>query len=139
RAIGQVLFLLLNGSIGATNAVRLPDNPRDRLVLDEAIGDVVGAFADALSPPSKERRRRRSHFSLYSGYALTEARRRLGNLLSIDQAGVYLSLGSEVHVIQRLATELVRRGGDSVSRAPHALEAMEQAYVHARPTLAAFY
>ncbi len=141
QAIGQVLLLLVNGSVGRQNAMRVPETPQDARTLDEQQSAVVEAFADTLSPPSLAgRRRSRDMYSLRSGYSLTEARRRLGAALVIDnkRREIFLESGSEDAVIVRLADEIRRRDPKELERLPAALDALVVAYEKARPTLAAY-
>jgi hypothetical protein len=141
QAIGQVLLLLVNGSIAREHAMRVPERTNDARVLDEAQSSVVEAFAEALSPsPSMGRRRSRHMYALRSGYSLTEARRRLGAALVIDPKthDIFIEGGAEDAVRDRVAEEIIRRNGRELERLPDALDALIAAYERARPTLAAY-
>ncbi len=141
QAIGQVLLLLVNGSIGGERAMRVPGGANDARVLEEAQSVVVEAFAEALSPsPPTGRRRSRDMYALRSGYSLTEARRRLGTKLVIDPKtrSIFIEEGTDDSVVDRIAEEIVRRDQRELQRLPAALDALIAAYERARPTLAAY-
>ena len=136
QAIGQVLLLLVNGSTSRERAIRRPDSDEDLRDLDDALSTVVEAFADTLSPP-KTRPRNRSHYSIIGGYSLSEARRRLGSSLVIDQNEVYLTQDLNL-VVERIATELARRSDINETLLASAFDAALVAYESVRPTLASF-
>lgn len=133
QAIGLVLLLAINGNFGSTRGLQRPATERDLKAVDEAVASIVGAFADVLVPPT--RRRAPGAYSLYSGYAISEARRRLGSDLHHDP--VALEEGSRDRVIHRLADELARRGtsGETVDKA---LSELVSRYELWRPRLAAY-
>lgn len=112
-SIASLLLLLVNGSISSDTAFRLlPDTElQDRL--DEAIGRVVAAFCDALNARLRDPR----HFRLYSGYAMTEARRRLPRALGPERNSAYIEEDKRGEVISLIVAEL---------RRPHRSPAAEQ-------------
>ncbi|WP_156697973.1 hypothetical protein [Nocardioides sp. Leaf285] len=133
QAIGQILLLILNGNFGPEHALRRPSNPRDQAVVDDAVAQMVSEFAESLSP--SKRGRTAGAYSLYSGYAMTEARRRLGSDLAENP--VYLAVGSRQRVTDRLVADL-RRRKVSAGLARQALEALIERYEVLRPSLAQY-
>lgn len=136
QALGVILFLLINNSVGEERALKVQTTPREMRLLDLAEGEIVAAFADALAPSSRGRQRSQDMYSLKSGYALTEARRRLGGDLVIDAGKVYLANGSEARVIRRVAEEISRRDAGESARLNDAVNAMVKTYNEHRPVLA---
>lgn len=133
QAIGQVLLLLLNGNIGADRGLRRPKSPSDQRAVDEAVAAMVSDFAERISP--SKRGRAAGAYSLYSGYAMTEARRRLGSDLTLNP--IAIAAGSRDRVIDRLITDLVRRG-TSREDALDGLAALIAEYERRRPELALY-
>jgi hypothetical protein len=103
-SIGSLLLLLVNGSRSPDTALRRLADPIEQNRLDESIGRIVAAFCDTLEAGRRDAR----HSSLYSGYAMTEARRRLPGGLGPERDAFYILPGSEEHVIKLIATELRR-------------------------------
>lgn len=145
-AIAIPLLLALNGSVGAGRAMRQPKDPRDQQALDEALITPVRRFAKAISDRSSEFSDR--HLALYNGYALSEARRRLGDDLRLDRVdtssaqhhprkALYIAEGRESDVLDFLGRELRSRGLDQESVA-RAYDELQDAYLQVRPTLSAF-
>src|SRR5690349_16201414 len=81
-AVAIVLLLLVNRSLSPDTAIKRVRDPQLQAKVDDVIADVIGAFADSLAGPST--RRNPEQFSLWSGYPLTEARRRLPGQLVVD-------------------------------------------------------
>ncbi|WP_375431003.1 hypothetical protein [uncultured Friedmanniella sp.] len=133
QAIGQILLLILNGNFGPERALRRPVDTLDREVLDDAVAQVVSAFAECIAP--SKRGRASGAYSLYSGYAVSEARRRLGSDLAENP--VYLASGSRQRVTERLVGDLRRRKVPA-HLAQAALEALIQRYEVLRPSLAQY-
>lgn len=134
-SIGQVLFLLLNGNVGADKGLLRPD---DRALgeVDQAIAKTTRTFVDALDHRDlKARAVSDGAFSLYSGYGLTEARRRLSPDLTIDPIGV--AAGARERVIDRLAMDLARRPDLTEAAVRDAVIRLADAYDAQRPVLAA--
>ena len=131
QAIGQVLLLVLNGNFGRGRGLERPSRPADREAVDEAVAAMVSRFAEEISP--SRRGRAKGAYSLYSGYAMSEARRRLGTDLTTDP--ISLVAGSRARVLERLIDDLKRRG---ISRreALAALESLIEEYERWRPSLA---
>jgi hypothetical protein len=135
QGVGLVLLLLLNGNVGPARALPRPESSEDLRAVDDAVAAVTGAFADALSPSKPGRRRSAAAYSLYGGYAMSEARRRLGSDLTTDP--VYLAASSEDRVLDRLADEIRRRPEVDENRLAAAMRAFVGAYERWRPVLAA--
>jgi hypothetical protein len=133
-SIGLLLLLLVNGSRSPTTALpRLLDPTRKRRV-DEALSAVVSAFCEALDDRERDTR----HYSLYSGYVLTEALRRLPGTLVSGREGIYIVPDAEDLVLSLISTEL-RRPLRSFPTAD-VMDAFDQlvgAYRSALPSLAA--
>lgn len=145
-AIAIPLILLVNGNVGETRAMRQPKSLADQQALDQALVAPVRGFAEALSGRSAEFSDR--HLALYNGYALSEARRRLGASLRLDRLdsdlnqhharkALYIQDGDADGVIDFLAREL-RERGHSTDVVAEAYRILTDAYAQARPTLAAF-
>jgi hypothetical protein len=134
-AVGQVLFLLVNGNIGAERALHRPPQDGVRAEADAALADIAGAFEKALELPNGAQRSGGA-YSLYGGYGLTEARRRLGDDLTTDP--VYLADGSRERVLLRLGSELARRPGLEENTIEKAITRLVQAYSRRRPVLASY-
>lgn len=128
-AIAIVLLLLVNRSLSPETAIKRVREPQAQAKVDSVIADVIGAFADALSGPSI--RRNPDQFSLWSGYPLTEARRRLPGQLVVDEKQgerVYVAGEREANVIEFLARDLARRRDVSEDELDAAYEALVAAY-----------
>lgn len=122
-AAGIVLLLLVNRSLDSGSAIRRVREPGTQQRIDDVIADVLESFADTLAGKG---RRRREQFTLWGGYPLTEARRRLAGSLILDaDAGlVYIDGAREHEVVEFVARDLARRKeatGESVSAAFAAL------------------
>jgi hypothetical protein len=131
-AVGMVLLLLINGSTNESRAITRPDDPTHRRALDEAIARTVESFASAISPGSRSL----EHFSVYSGYALTEARRRLSDHLANSPERLYVLPSHEEAVVRFLGRELARRSELSKERAAEAFDAFVREYHNNLPKLA---
>jgi len=136
QTIGIVLFLLVNGNIGIRRAFRRPADHTDFTSIDRRTQDGVAEFADKISTG---RSRRKDQFSLYGGYALTEARRRLGaRRLVVDGPKIYIfSEGVIDEIIERIARDLLRREVSPLA-AKTAFDSLVKKYRQIRPQLAAF-
>jgi hypothetical protein len=124
-AVAIVLLLLVNRSLDPETAIRRVREPAAQAKIDDVVADVIAAFADELAGQSR-RGRSREQFSLWSGYPLTEARRRLAGrlVLNADTGTVFVDAGSEPEVVEFVAQDLARRrdvDADSVGRAFDAL------------------
>ena len=133
QAIGGVLLLLLNGNIGPARGLRRPKSEDDRRAVDTAVASMVSDFAERIAP--SRRGRTASAYSLYGGYAMTEARRRLGSDLTRNP--ISLTEGSRERVTERLITDLIRRG-TTRQEAIDALELLIAEYEKRRPQLALY-
>lgn len=132
-SIGMVLLLLVNGSTSPDKAIRRPRDAKELSRLDASVATAVAAFADTIS----QRQRDSSHFSLYSGYAITEARRRLGNVLGTSPDEIYVEESHIEAVIDRLASELRRtRRSPETALVMDAFDNLVSAYRAERPTWA---
>jgi len=137
-AVALVLLLLVNGSLEENRAIRRVRAPETQARIDSVVADVIVAFADSLAGPSS-RGRSPEQFSLWSGYPLTEARRRLAGLLVVDpeEGAIYLAPGSEERVSQFLAQDLARRRGLTAERLEEAFDALVDTYRQRLPDLSA--
>ena len=132
-SIGLLLLVLINGSTSPETAIRRPRDPEELNRLDASVARAITAFADSVSPGTRDP----SHFSLYSGYAVTEARRRLGNALGPSPDEIYVENRARDSVIERLARELRRsRRSPETQRVIEAFDNLVSAYRAERPTLA---
>ncbi len=136
QGVGLVLLLLLNGNVGPGRALPRPELAADLRAVDEAVAAITGAFADALVPSRPRRGRSDGAYSLYGGYAMSEARRRLGSDLTRDP--VCLAAGSEDRTVARLADELRRHPRVDADRVDAAMAALVAAYERWRPVLASY-
>lgn len=128
-ALAVVLLLLVNRSLSPDTAIHRVREQNAQAKIDDVVADVLAAFADALAGPSK-RGRSREQFSLWSGYPLTEARRRLAGrlILDADQGSVYLNEGSEGEVVDFVANDLARRRDIDEKSVERAFQALVDAY-----------
>ena len=132
-SIGLVLLVLINGSVSAESAIRRPRDPEELRRLDASVAKAVAAFADSVSSGSRDP----SHYSLYSGYAVTEARRRLGNALGPSPDEIYIDSEERAAVVMRVAREIRRnRRAPKSARIMIAFDNLVTAYRGERPTLA---
>jgi hypothetical protein len=140
-AIATVLLLLVNGNIGRDRAIAQPRDENDRRLLDEAVTAPLEAFARSIEAAKRADPR---HWSLYNGYALSEARRRLGNDLVLepvpdrpDSKQLFIADDAEQRVLDIVARELRGRslGHEQVAEA---FDRMLVAYQEVRPRLAAY-
>jgi hypothetical protein len=132
-AVATILLLLLNRSTSPGRAITRPAEAAARQHLDEALASPVLAFANALAPG----KRKLEHISLYSGYPLTEARRRLSAQLSTDPARLYVRANSEDEVLRCDERELAKRRLPE-TRVTEAYDRMVDAYRESASALAAF-
>lgn len=137
-AVALVLLLLVNGSLEEARAIRRVRAPEAQARIDDVVADAIGAFADSLAGPGS-RQRSPEQFSLWSGYPLTEARRRLADLLVVDPevGAIYLAPGSEERVIDFLSRDLARRRGLGPEQLGGAFDALVETYRRRLPDLSA--
>ena len=132
-SIGLLLLVLVNGSTSPETAIQRPRDPAELDRLDASVARAITAFADGVNPGSRDP----SHFSLYSGYAVTEARRRLGNALGPSPDEIYIDGQQRDTVIERIGRELRRsRRSPETQRVMSAFDSLVSAYRSERPTLA---
>lgn len=132
-SIGLLIFVLVNGSESRDTAICRPLEGDERKRLDASVSRAVAAFADSLSPRSRDR----THFSLYSGYAVTEARRRLGLTLGPSPKQIYISQHHRPKVVAMVARELRRqRRKPPTTHVMTAFDELVTTYRAERPTLA---
>ena len=132
-SIGFLLLVLVNRSTSPDTAIRRPRDPVELDRLDASVASAIAAFADGINPGSRDP----SHFSLYSGYAVTEARRRVGNALGPSPHEIYVDSQHRDTVIKRIARELRRaRRSPETQRVMTAFDSLVSAYRAERPTLA---
>jgi hypothetical protein len=128
-AAGIVLLLLVNRSLDRRSAIRRVREPSTQRKIDDVVADVLEPFANELAGASR-RGRRREHFSLWSGYPLTEARRRLAGrlVLDTDEGLVYVDGAREDEVVEFVARDIARRRGATEDRVDAAFDALVEAY-----------
>lgn len=136
-AVGFVLALLVNRSTDRARAVPIQDQQRPDTSADHAVFRALEAFATRIS----ERNDRSSaQQRLKSGYAVTEAGRRLGELLrrerSKDGPVLYIPPGSENTVVVFLAADLARRPRLTGDQLANAFDALVAAYRDAARSIA---
>lgn len=131
-SIGAVLLLLTNGSTSPDRALRRLEEAADRDRLDRALARIGLAFWEAVG--NGERRDTRA-FSLYSGYAWTEAARRFPRAIATNPW--YVRANAVDELLNGLVSELSRRQRyvptDVVLRG---VEALLKAYQREQPVLA---
>jgi hypothetical protein len=136
QSLGVIILLLINGNTSSKRPLRRPSDPADLAFVDDKTQDAIAAFADTLSPPRGKRRR--DQYSLYRGYALTEARRRLGSQrLVVKGNDIFIAENAVKESLDRVISEL-RRRAVSPDLAARSFDALLNAYMEARPTLAAY-
>ncbi|MET7467557.1 hypothetical protein ABZS35_02310 [Micromonospora sp. NPDC005599] len=139
QGIAAILFLLVNGSLGREHAICRPDDRDAFKVVDRAIKEVLAAFVIRITESNvDERPVNLDAFSIYSGYALSEAARRLGGDLVNEKGAIFLRPGSAERVEARLYRELARRDATEKDRVISAFVEMRQQYSKAKPVLAAY-
>ena len=132
-SIGLLLLVLINGSTSPETALRRPRDSDELSRLDASVASAIAAFADSVSSGARDP----SHFSLYSGYAVTEARRRLGSAMGPSPDEIYVDQQDRDAVIERVARELRRsRRSPDKQRIMMAFDNLVSAYRDERPTLA---
>lgn len=127
-AAALILLLLVNRSFGPDTAIRRVRDPEAQAKIDGVIADALEAFSDVLGQSTRVRDRR--HFSLWSGYPLTEARRRLASQLRLDRecGAVYLAEDAEQQVTHFVAHDLARRSDANPETVGKAFDALVRAY-----------
>jgi len=128
-AAGIVLLLLVNRSLDRETAIRRVRDPAAQEKIDDVVADVLEPFADELAGESR-RGRKREHFSLWGGYPLTEARRRLAGRLVLDheEGYVFIDGAREPDVVEFVARDIARRRGVDEKRVDAAFRALVGAY-----------
>ena len=104
-----LVLLLVNRSTSEARGVSLATRDRELVAtIDAAMAEALSGFADSIKEPS-DRRRDPRHFSLYGGYRLSEASRRLGASLVRSNDRVFIADGRDAEVIDLVARDLARR------------------------------
>lgn len=142
-AAGVVIALLVNRCTTEERALTRFASGAQRRLVDQAFFTPVQVFADELAPSSH---RNRSNPQLVSGWMLYEARRRLGDALTIVEARqgsdgkVWIKPGSEGQVIDVLCRDLVRghRARATPERFARAFDSLVASLRQELPKLAAF-
>jgi len=131
--LGVLVLLLVNRSTHDSRAIVVPEpeDPRGGS-LEQAFSSIVSAYADAIAPSKRGR-----SVSLYSTYAVSEARRRLPSQLSKNGSRLFISPGHEQHVIDFVVRQLRRRSVPP-DLAAAAFDRLLAAYRQALPVLAQF-
>lgn len=109
-AIGLLLTLLVNRSIGPSRAVRRFAEGPERDAIDAAFREPVGRFADAIDPGH---RRSLAKERLISGWTLHEVTRRHPQAIAIDEdesvSRVYISDGAQEELVDVVARALAHK------------------------------
>lgn len=107
--VAFLVLLLVNRSTNEARGISLATKDRELVAtIDAAMEEALSGFADSIKQPS-DRRRDPRHFSLYGGYLLSEASRRLGAALVRANDKVHVAEGRESDVIELVARDLARR------------------------------
>jgi hypothetical protein len=135
-AAGVVLLLLINRSTSKERALAQSAGDADqRAVIDSAFAPALRAFAETLTgEPFQGRDATGGGLSLYQGYAFTEARRRLGSRLRLEEQRLWIPEEDEHEVLAFVARDLKRRGGPD--RALAAFDALVENYRATLPRVA---
>lgn len=127
-AAGFVLLLLVNRSTSRQRS--LPQSAADadqRSVIDGAFAPALRAFAETLTGEGfRGRDASLGGLSLYQGYAPTEARRRLGSRLRLEDGRLWIPEREEDEALAFVARELKRRSDED--RALAAFDALIHNY-----------
>ena len=116
-AAAVVLLLLVNRSTSRDRAIDQGGrDPELRELIDSAFAPAMKVFAETVTgEPFKERDRGFGGLSLYQGYALTEARRRLAQHMRLEDGLLWIPEEYEDQVLAFVARDLKRRtNGDRV-------------------------
>lgn len=135
QALGMVLWLLVNRCTSPDRAIpRNKDDVVFRGKVDSALAVPVQAFAKCITRggPSRDRQK----LSLYSGWQLSESKRRLGSKLVVLDERTFIRSGEEQAVTAILAHDL-RKRGSSAEQVSLALSEFESAFAGQAPALAA--
>lgn len=143
-AAGVVLAMLVNRCTSEDRAlIRFQPGTSQAHVVDDAFHAAVEAFSQRLASSRRDNRRSQN---LVGGWALYEARRRLGEALEVVDAkgggnGKAWIQASEVPaVIDRVAQDLARghRARATIQRLSDAFDALVSAFRRELPSMAAF-
>jgi hypothetical protein len=135
-AIAFLLLLLVNRSFSIETALRrLPESRKaDQARLDEVTGRIIEAYTTVLNPGSRNLR----HFSIYGGYARSEAYRRVSWALGTEEGSNYVRPNKIDDLIVFLINELGRsRTTITNTSALAAFDALVAAYRRELPILGA--
>jgi hypothetical protein len=125
-AVGFVLALLVNRSTApdrALQVVDIIDRPDDHV--DGAVFAAAEAFAQRVSGRND---RSQAQHRLKGGYGVSEARRRLGEMLIRDTNGMYIAPSSSDAVVVLLAEDLARRTRLTAESLAYGFDALVEAY-----------
>jgi len=106
--VGLLVLLLVNRSTAPERGLRVSDDREQIAAIDESVRAALTAFANRIGGKAEGSRDPR-HFSLYGGYLLSEAARRLGPSLVRGEERVYLEPGREHDIVTLIARDLARR------------------------------
>ncbi len=120
--VGLLVLLLVNRNDAAERALPGVQNREDLEVVSQAFLAPLNAFADAL----KTGRRDPEHYSLYGGYLISEAKRRLGRAIVHDQDALYIDEPNTV--LDFIARDLSKRNELDAERLMTAFDALVDAY-----------
>ncbi len=135
-AAAFVLLLLVNRSTSQQRSLTQSAADADqRALIDDAFAPALRAFAEALTGEKFQvRDGSLGGLSLYQGYASTEARRRLGSRLRLEDGRVWVPEEEEEEVLAFITRELKRRSDDD--RILAAFDALVDSYRATLPTVA---
>lgn len=108
QVVGLLVLLLVNRSTAPERGVRASEDREQIRAVDDALRNALVEFADRISPRG-EGSRDPQHFSLYGGYLLSEAARRLGAMLIRGDGRVYIDPLHRQQVVDLVARDLARR------------------------------
>jgi hypothetical protein len=137
--IGVLLFLLINRSTDRDRAIERVNDSQEFNALDDAVTSAIDRFVRVLNS-DKAVKTNREQYSLYGGYAISEAARRLGSenlIVSKNPLLLYLTPNGEKAAIELVLHEL-RRRGTSRQAGLDAFDALLDGYDVARGSLARF-
>jgi len=124
-AVGFVVALLVNRSTAPERALRVVDIDKPDDHVDGAVFAAAEAFAQRISGRND---RSQAQHRLKGGYGVSEARRRLGEMLIRDANGVYVAPSRSDAVVALLAEDLARRTRLTVEGLAYGFDDLVEAY-----------
>jgi hypothetical protein len=124
-AVGFVLALLVNRSTAPERALQVMDINKPDDHVDGAVFAAAEAFAQRVSGRND---RSQTQYRLKGGYGVSEARRRLGEMLIRDANGMYVAPSRTDAVVVLLAEDLARRTRLTAESLGHGFDDLVEAY-----------